>query len=60
MSNPSSMFECVLNTQGRALERMMTNQDTANPAKMEQAKQLLEEAICLAIQAAREVNHEVN
>ncbi|ELQ2514286.1 hypothetical protein QTG68_003975 [Vibrio vulnificus] len=56
MSNPVSMFESILNTQGSALERIMTNQDTANPAKMDQAKQLLKESICLAIQASHETN----
>lgn len=52
------MFEAVLNTQGQALERLMTNQPTANPKKMELAKQRLEESICLAIQASKEVNDE--
>lgn len=54
MSNSVNMFESVLNTQGRALERMMTNQDTVNPKLMDEAKQLLDEAVCKAIQAARQ------
>lgn len=49
------MFEAILNTQGAALETLMSNQPTANPKKMELAKQRLEEAICLAIQASKEV-----
>lgn len=49
------MFEAVLNTQGQALERLMTNQPTANPALMEKAKQRLEEAVTMAIQASKEV-----
>lgn len=48
------MFEAILNTQGAALEELMSNQPTANPVKMELAKQRLEEAICLAIHAAKE------
>ena len=52
------MFEAVLNTQGQALESLMTNQPTANPKKMELAKQRLEEAIRLAIQASKEINDE--
>ena len=54
------MFEAVLNTQGQALESLMANQATANPALMEEAKQLLEEAICLAIQASKEVKDETD
>lgn len=49
------MFEAILNTQGQALERFMSNQPTANPTKMELAKKRLEESICLAIQASKEV-----
>lgn len=49
------MFEAILNTQGSALEQLMTQQPTANPKKMELAKQRLEEAINLAVQASKEV-----
>lgn len=52
--NEVAMFEAILNTQGAALEKLMSNQPTANPTKMELAKQRLEESICLAIQAAKE------
>lgn len=58
--NEVVMFEAILNTQGAALETLMSNQPTANPKKMELAKQRLEEAICLAIQASKEVTDEVN
>ncbi|WP_165935507.1 hypothetical protein [Vibrio owensii] len=54
------MFEAILNTQGAALETLMSNQPTANQAKMDQAKQLLDEAICLAIQASKEVTNEAD
>ncbi len=53
--NEAAMFETILNLQGAALEELMTNQPTSNPKKMEQAKQLLDEAICLAIQASKEL-----
>lgn len=46
--------EAVLKSQGRSLEEFMTMIPTSNPAKMELAKQRLEEAICLAIQASKE------
>lgn len=58
--NEVAMFEAILNTQGAALETLMSNQPTANPTKMDLAKQRLEEAICLAIQASKEVTDEVN
>jgi hypothetical protein len=58
--NEVAMFEAILNTQGAALEKLMSNQPTANPTKMDLAKQRLEEAICLAIQASKEVTDEVN
>ena len=58
--NEEAMFEAILNTQGAALEKLMSNQPTANPTKMDLAKQRLEEAICLAIQASKEVTDEVN
>lgn len=54
--NEVAMFEKVLNAQGNALEKLMSNQPTANPVKMELAKQRLEESILLAIQASKEVN----
>ncbi|MDF5103835.1 hypothetical protein P3603_22950 [Vibrio parahaemolyticus] len=43
-----------MNTQCQALEKMMTNQETANPQLMEEAKQLLEEANIKAIQASKQ------
>ncbi len=55
-----AMFEAILNTQGQALERLMTNQPTTNPSLMEEAKQKLEESIIMAIQASKEVSHEVD
>ncbi len=58
--NEVAMFEAILNTQGQALERLMSNQPTANPKKMELAKQRLEESICLAIQASKEVANETD
>ncbi|ENI8058131.1 hypothetical protein ABZX01_003785 [Vibrio vulnificus] len=51
------MFEAILNTQGQALERLMTNQPTVNPSLMEEEKQKLEESIVMAIQASKEVAH---
>ncbi|HCG7105034.1 TPA: hypothetical protein NJ322_004335 [Vibrio parahaemolyticus] len=54
------MFEAILNQQGQALERLMNNHPTANPKKMELAKQRLEESICLAIQASKEVANETD
>ncbi|EKO3667245.1 hypothetical protein NM449_17555 (plasmid) [Vibrio metschnikovii] len=48
------MFEAILNTQGQALESLMDSQPTANPKLMQEAKERLEEAICMAIQAAKE------
>jgi len=54
------MFEAILNTQGQALERLMTNQPTNNPSLMKEATQKLEEAIIMAIQASKEVSHEVD
>ncbi len=54
MRQSVSMFESVMNTQCQALEKLMTNQDTANPQLMEEAKQLLEEASVKAIQAAKQ------
>lgn len=53
--NEVAMFEAILNTQGSALEQLMAQQPTANPKKMELAKQRLEEAINLAVQASKEV-----
>jgi|GEM_PF-4022732 len=49
------MFETIINLQGEALEGLITNQPTSNPKMMEQAKQLLHEAISLAVQASKEV-----
>lgn len=54
MTQTTTMFETVLNSQGRALEEMMTNQETSNPQLMDEAKQLLDEAICKAIQASKQ------
>ena len=59
-ANEVAMFEAIMNQQGAALEQLMTKQPTANPKKMELAKQRLEEAVCLAIQASKEINHEAN
>lgn len=53
------MFEAVMNTQGQALESFMTNQPTSNPELMNKAKELLEEAVAMAIQASKEVNDDI-
>ncbi len=53
-------FTAVLNTQAQALEKMMTNQVTSNPHKMSEAMNLLEQAVCTAIAAAKETNDEVS
>ncbi|MCL9783650.1 hypothetical protein M9194_19685 [Vibrio sp. S4M6] len=57
MNNTVKQFEAVLNTQAHALEVMMTNQPTTTPRLMEEAIQLMEESVCKAIQAAKQVEH---
>ncbi|MBD1559488.1 hypothetical protein HC752_21330 [Vibrio sp. S9_S30] len=60
MSQTNAYFNSVLNTQAQALEVLITNQPTANPQLMEEAKQLLEEAVIKATQAAKEVTNETD
>ncbi|QXM18759.1 hypothetical protein [Vibrio phage ST2-1pr] len=60
MSQTQTYFNSVISTQAQAMEVLMTNQPTANPQLMEEAKQLLEEAVLKATQAAKEVTDEVN
>lgn len=49
------MFEDIINTQGQALERMMANQPTGNPALMKEAQADLKNAIDKAVKAAEDV-----
>ncbi len=53
-------FSAVLNTQAQALENMMAKQPTSNPRKMDEAKNLLEQAVWTAISAAKETDDEVS
>ena len=55
MSQTQTYFNSVVSTQAQAMEALMTNQPTANPQLMEEAKQLLEEAVLKATQAAKDV-----
>lgn len=49
------MFKQIMNTQGQALEQLMSNQPTNNPALMNEAQAELKSAIDKAVQAAGEV-----
>ena len=49
------MFEQIIKTQGQALERMMANQPTGNPALMKEAQADLKNAIDKALKAAEDV-----
>ncbi|EJS1626297.1 hypothetical protein NXA67_003192 [Vibrio cholerae] len=60
MTQSVTQFEAILNSQGQAIEAMMTRQATANPKLMQEAKERLEEAICMAIQASKETKDEIN
>lgn len=60
MSQTQTYFNSVISSTAQAMEALMTNQPTANPQLMEEAKQLLEEAVLKATQAAKEVTDEVN
>ena len=53
MSQTKTYFNSVISTQAQAMEVLMTNQPTVNPQLMEEAKQLLEEAVLKATQAAK-------
>ncbi|MCY9805541.1 hypothetical protein OTK51_19130 [Vibrio scophthalmi] len=55
MSQTQEYFKAVIESQAQAMESLMTNQPTANPQLMDEAKQLLEEAVLKATQASREV-----
>lgn len=46
------MFIQIMNDQGQALERMMANQPTDNPALMNEAQADLKNAIDKAVKAA--------
>ncbi|EKO3414753.1 hypothetical protein N2V14_004105 [Vibrio fluvialis] len=54
MSQSITQFEAILNTQGQAIESLMNMQATSNPRLMNEAKERLEEAIIMAISAAKQ------
>lgn len=62
MSQSVTQFEAILNSQGQAIESLMNMQATSNPRLMNEAKERLEEAITMAILAAKQTDdsHEVS
>lgn len=54
MSQSVIQFEAILNSQGQAIESLMNRQPTSNPRLMSEAKVRLEEAILMAISAAKQ------
>ncbi|ENB2053087.1 hypothetical protein D2H34_004554 [Vibrio fluvialis] len=56
MSQSITQFEAILNTQGQAIESLMNMQATSNPRLMNEAKERLEEAITMAILAAKQTD----
>jgi hypothetical protein len=53
MTQNHTLFEQIIRTQAEGVESLMTNCPTTQQEKMNQAKQLLKEAVLLAIDAGK-------